>query len=82
MISTSDLKKGVLIEYQGGPCMVESVKVSSPTEGEAENWIEHNRKYSEDWPNITRKHDSPADAEEWNGKPDKMQYFSPKPGQG
>ena len=31
MISTSDLKKGVLIEYQGAPCMVESVKVSSPT---------------------------------------------------
>lgn len=31
MLSTNDLKKGVIIEYEGAPCAVESVKVSSPT---------------------------------------------------
>jgi elongation factor P len=31
MLSTSDLKKGVIIDYQGAPCAVESVKVSAPT---------------------------------------------------
>ena len=27
------------------------------------------------WPNITEKKDAPADAEEWNGVPDKLQYL-------
>ncbi len=31
MLSTSDLKKGVIIEYDGAPCSVETVKVSVPT---------------------------------------------------
>lgn len=31
MLSTSDLKRGVILEYEGSPCVVETVKVSSPT---------------------------------------------------
>ena len=31
MLSTNELKKGVIIEYEGAPCAVETVKVSSPT---------------------------------------------------
>lgn len=31
MLSTNELKKGVIIDYDGAPCAVESVKVSSPT---------------------------------------------------
>lgn len=31
MLSTNELKKGVIIDYEGAPCAVESVKVSSPT---------------------------------------------------
>jgi len=31
MLSPSDLKRGVIIEYDGAPCSVESVKTSSPT---------------------------------------------------
>ena len=34
------------------------------------------------WPNITRKGASPADAEEWNGKKDKLCEFSENPGSG
>ena len=40
-----------------------------------------NAKYAQIWPNITRKGEAPADAEEWNGKPDKLKLLSEKPGQ-
>ncbi len=50
------------------------------TEPDLEQWLELNREYSEKWPNITRKGESPADGEEWDGKPDKMQHFSSNPG--
>ncbi|GIX22100.1 MAG: ferredoxin [Gammaproteobacteria bacterium] len=52
------------------------------TEEGAEQWVEFNRKYAQMWPNITSKIDPPPDADEWNGKPDKLQYFSEKPGGG
>ncbi len=45
-------------------------------------WIDFNRKYSEKWPNITRIGDVPADANEWNEKPNKMEFFSENPGKG
>jgi ferredoxin len=44
-------------------------------------WVEHNRQYAQSWPNITKKGEAPADADEWKDKPDKMQFFSPDPGQ-
>ena len=34
------------------------------------------------WPNITVKRAPPSDSKEWEGKPDKLQYFSPNPGAG
>ncbi len=50
------------------------------TEGDLSMWVEHNREYSEQWPNITRKGEPPADADEWKDRPDKMKLFSAKPG--
>ena len=42
---------------------------------------ELNAEYVKEWPNITQKGEPPADAKEWDGKPDKFEkYFSPKPG--
>jgi ferredoxin len=52
------------------------------TEEGTDKWVEFNAKYSAKWPNITVKIESPADAKDWEGKPDKMQYFSEKPGEG
>ncbi len=53
------------------------------TEPEAEKWLELNRKYSEIWPNITRKGTPPPDADQWKGVPDKFaNHFSPEPGSG
>ena len=40
------------------------------TESGLEKWLELNSTYSAEWPNITRKKDSPADADEHKGSSD------------
>ena len=61
-------------------CPVDAIKPD--TEPGAEEWVEFNRKYSEEWPNITRKGEPPADAEEWAGVPNKFRdHFDPGPGE-
>lgn len=53
------------------------------TEPEAEKWLELNAEYSAKWPNIVAKGTAPADAEKWQGVPDKFNlYFSAEPGTG
>ena len=43
--------------------------------------LEINRDLSAEWPNITRKGEAPADAEDFRDVPDKYaKYFSDKPG--
>ena len=44
--------------------------------------IKPDTEYSKTWPNITVKGAPPADSKEWEGKPDKLQYFSSNPGAG
>jgi ferredoxin len=40
-----------------------------------------NRQYAAEWPNITRKGEAPADADEWKGVADKFEkHFNPAPG--
>jgi ferredoxin len=49
----------------------------------ADDWLELNKEYSEAWPNINRKGESPADADVHRGEADKYKkYFSDKPGAG
>lgn len=52
------------------------------TEPGLDKWLEINRSFAETWPNITRKKDSPADADEWKGVSGKESHFSPEPGTG
>jgi len=53
------------------------------TDPEAETWLALNQQYSEQWPNITRKKDAPADADSHQGEADKYEkHFSPEPGTG
>ena len=60
-------------------CPADAIKPD--TEAGMDQWLELNRKYSESWPNITRKGEPPADAEQWKGVDDKFfKYFSPNPG--
>jgi ferredoxin len=61
-------------------CPVDAIKAD--TEPGLEKWLLLNAEYSKIWPNITAKKAPPADSKEWEGKPDKLQYFSPKPGTG
>jgi ferredoxin len=63
-------------------CPVDAIK--SDIEKGASDWVEHNTKYSELWPNITKKReeDVPKDQEKWRGVKDKLKYFSEKPGKG
>jgi ferredoxin len=58
-------------------CPAEAIVPDSDDRAAA--WIEHNRTYAVAWPNITRKGEAPADADEWKGKPDKAKLFSPEP---
>ncbi len=45
-------------------------------------WLSLNAEYAKIWPNITAKKAPPPDSKDWEGKPDKLQYFSPNPGAG
>jgi len=61
-------------------CPVDAIKPD--TEPGLEKWLEINTKYAQVWPNITVKREPPADAKDWEGKPDKTELFSPNPGRG
>ena len=61
-------------------CPVDAIEPDT-TEG-ANNWIDHNTKYSELWPLINKKRKPPEDEAKWRGVPDKFKHFSEKPGEG
>ncbi len=62
-------------------CPIEAI--IPDTDAGGEEWVEMNRKYSEAWPNITRKGESPPDSDDWKDVPDKFKnHFSENPGQG
>jgi ferredoxin len=61
-------------------CPVDAIKPG--TEPGLEKWLSLNAEYANIWPNITARKAPPADFKEWVEKPDKFQYFSPKPGVG
>ena len=44
-----------------------------------ESWLKLNKEVSTKWPNLTVKGEPPADAKEWDGKPDKLRYFRSAP---
>ncbi len=55
--------------------------ISPDTAAGLEKFAELNREYSGQWPNITKKKPSPADADSFKNVPGKLEkYFSPKPG--
>ncbi len=51
------------------------------TDATSEAWLELNRKYGTEWPNITKKKEPPADADSFKGVDGKFgKFFSEKPG--
>ncbi len=62
-------------------CPAEAIKPD--TEPGLDEWLKINTEYSEVWPNIIEKGESPADAEKYDGEKDKYEkYFSKEPGEG
>jgi ferredoxin len=60
-------------------CPVEAILPD--TEGDLSKWVEINQKYANTWPNITRKGEPPADADQFKDVAGKFEkYFSPNPG--
>ena len=47
-----------------------------------DTWLEINTKYSDIWPNVTQKREPFPDAEDWDGKPEKIALLSETPGKG
>ncbi len=51
------------------------------TDDEAEKFLEVGAKFSAEWPNITRKGEPPADADDWKDIANKFEdHFSENPG--
>ena len=62
-------------------CPVEAIKPD--TEKGLEQWVELNRVYADQWPNITSKKDAPIDADKYRDEKGKLEtHFSAKPGSG
>jgi len=61
-------------------CPVDAIKPD--TDPGLEKWLRLNAEYAKIWPNITMKKPPPPDSKDWEGKPDKFQFFSPNPGAG
>ena len=61
-------------------CPADAIK---PEDDNLLRWVEINREYAMQWPNITKKKDPLPEAEQFKGKAGKFETdFSPKPGQG
>ena len=58
--------------------------IEPDTNADASKWIEVNKKYSDAWPNITKKRESgvPGDQDKWRNINNKLKYLSEKPGRG
>ena len=62
-------------------CPADAIKPD--TEPDAAEWVEFNRQYSEQWPNITIRRDPLPDSEKMDGESGKFEkFFSDKPGEG
>ncbi len=56
-------------------CPAEAILSEDDLSDEQEQYIALNEELSREWPVITEQKDPPDDAEEWDGKTDKLQYL-------
>jgi ferredoxin len=62
-------------------CPAEAIKPG--TEPNLDQWLKVNAEFASVWPNITKKGEAPADADDWKDVTDKYaKFFSDKPGRG
>ena len=53
-------------------CPVDAIVPDNDTDVDVVFWTELNQRLSNKWPVINKKKPAPADADEWNGKPGKL----------
>lgn len=56
-------------------CPAEAIFAEDDVPEGQENYIALNAELATKWPIITEQKAAPEDADEWNGKPDKLQYL-------
>ncbi len=56
-------------------CPINAIVAEDDIPAGQEQFLELNAELSRNWPVITQMKDSPADAAEWENKPDKLQYL-------
>ena len=56
-------------------CPVEAIFSEDEVPDDQLQFLELNAELAEIWPNITEIKDSPSDADEWNGKPGKLELL-------
>jgi len=56
-------------------CPASAIKADSDLDAGEKQYLALNAELAPQWPVITRKKDAPPDADEWNGKPDKLPYL-------
>ena len=62
-------------------CPAEAIFADTDSAAEPQ-WLELNRRYASEWPNITRRKSAPPDADAQNGVPAKLALLSTEPGEG
>ena len=56
-------------------CPADAIMMDEDVPEEQMHFIALNAELSQSWPNITKNKSGLADADEWNGKPGKLQYL-------
>ncbi|MEJ2180380.1 MAG: ferredoxin family protein [Gammaproteobacteria bacterium] len=56
-------------------CPIDAIFDEDDVPDDQKQFIALNAELSQTWPVITESKDAPADAKEWEGKPDKLQYL-------
>ncbi len=56
-------------------CPAEAIFSEDELPDDQQQFMELNAELSEVWPNITEKQDAPEDAEDWDGKPNKLPFL-------
>jgi ferredoxin len=56
-------------------CPINAIYAEDDLPAEMSQYLALNAELAAEWPVITEKKDAPADASEWEDKPDKLQYL-------
>ncbi len=56
-------------------CPAQAIFAEDDLPADQQQFLALNADLAKQWPVITTKEDAPPDADDWNGKPDKLQYL-------